>query len=111
ARKTAKGVKSVATLSEPGVVHQPAIASAIDGALWSFWGQVDARKIVTLRARRFARGKLDAPLTLAASEGSDTFADAGTDHAGRVWVVWQSLRRGQGDIFARWLDPKSNQWS
>jgi hypothetical protein len=111
ARKTAHRLESTATLSEPGVVHQPAIACGADGSVWSFWGQVNARNIVTLRARRFASGKLDAPLVLAASEGSDTFADAGTDHAGRVWVVWQSLRRGQGDIFARWLDPKSGKWS
>jgi hypothetical protein len=38
-------------------------------------------------------------------------ADAGSDHAGRVWVVWQSMRRGRGDIFARWLDPRSGKWS
>jgi hypothetical protein len=111
AHKTSKGLETVATLSERGVVHQPAIACGNDGAVWAFWGQVDTRDIVTLRGRRFAGGKLEPPLTLASSEASDTFADAGTDHAGRVWVVWQSLRRGQGDIFARWLDPKSNQWS
>jgi len=111
ARKSASGIETVATVSEPGVVHQPALAIAGDGAVWCFWGQVDARDVVTLRARRFANGKLDAETTLAKSDASDTFADAGTDHAGRVWVVWQSLRRGQGDIFARWLDPKSGKWS
>jgi hypothetical protein len=111
ARKSASGIEIVATVSAPGVVHQPALALAGDGAVWCFWGQVDARDVVTLRARRFANGKLDAEVTLATSAASDTFADAGTDHAGRVWVVWQSLRRGQGDIFARWLDPKSGQWS
>ena len=100
ARKTTRGLEIIATVSEPGVVHQPAIACGGDGAVWTFWGQADARNIVTLRARRFADGKLDLPITLAASEGSDTFADAGTDRAGRVWAVWQSLRRGQGDIFA-----------
>ncbi|MFA6543731.1 MAG: hypothetical protein WCS99_04850 [Limisphaerales bacterium] len=111
ARKAAGGIETVATLSEPGVVHQPAITVGADGAVWVFWGQVDARNVVTLRARRFADGKLNAAATLAESSGSDTFADAGTDHAGRVWVVWQSMRRGQGDVFARWLDPKSGQWS
>jgi hypothetical protein len=111
ARKSASGIETVATVSAPGVVHQPALAVAGDGAVWCFWGQVDARDVVTLRARRFAGGKLDAEATLAKSDASDTFADAGTDHAGRVWVAWQSLRRGQGDIFARWSDPKSGQWS
>ena len=111
ARQTADGLAPVATLSEPGVVHQPAIAVAPDDAIWTFWGQVDARDVVTLRARRFAGGALGAPVTLAESAGSDTFADAGVDHAGRLWIAWQSLRRGQGDIFARWLDPKTGNWS
>jgi len=111
ARKSASGLETVATVSAPGVVHQPALAIAGDGAVWCFWGQVDARDVVTLRARRFARGKLDAETTLATSAASDTFADAGADHADRVWVAWQSLRRGQGDIFARWLDVKTGTWS
>ncbi|MBI3878711.1 MAG: hypothetical protein HY301_01420 [Verrucomicrobia bacterium] len=111
ARKAAGGIETVATLSDPGVVHQPAITVGGDGAVWTFWGQVDSRDVVTLRARRFTNGKLDAVTTLAESAGSDTFADAGTDRAGRVWVTWQSLRRGQGDVFARWLDPKSDRWS
>ncbi|MSU59855.1 MAG: hypothetical protein EXS35_17095 [Pedosphaera sp.] len=111
ARKTGGTLAGVTDLSEPGVMHQPAIACGADGAVWCFWGQLDARNIVTLRARRFAGGKLEPQLTLAASPGSDTFADAGTDRAGRVWVVWQSLRRGQGDVFARWLDPQSKKWS
>lgn len=111
ARRKASGLETVADLSEPGVLHQPAITCGREGSVWVFWGQLDSRNIVTLRARRVAAGKLDAALTLAASEASDTFADAGTDPAGRVWVVWQSLRRGQADVFARWLDPKSNKWS
>ncbi len=111
ARKSANGIETVAKLSEPGVVHQPTVTIGGDGAVWTFWGQVDSRNVVTLRARRFSDGKLDASVTLAESAGSDTFADAGTDHAGRVWVTWQSLRRGQGDIFVRWLDPKSGKWS
>src|ERR1051325_9450813 len=111
ARKTGNGLENVVTLSEPGVIHQPAITCDASGAVWSFWGQVDARNVVTLRARRFAGGRLDPPITLAQSAGSDTFADTGADDRGRVWVVWQSLRRGQGDIFARWLDPKSGKWS
>ena len=111
AKKTKQGLETLATLSEPGMIHQPAIACAADGSVWSFWGQVDERNVVTLRARRFADGKLDAQVMLASSKASDTFADAGTDRAGRVWLVWQSLRRGQGDIFARWFDPKSGKWS
>jgi hypothetical protein len=50
ARKSANGLEVVASVSAPGVVHQPAIALAGDGAVWCFWGQTDARNVVTLRA-------------------------------------------------------------
>ncbi|MEW6306969.1 MAG: hypothetical protein AB1705_26190 [Verrucomicrobiota bacterium] len=111
ARLTERGLEIVSGVSEPGVIHQPAVACDGAGGIWTFWGQVNERNIVSLRARRFANGKLDPAQILAESAGSDTFADAGMDHAGRVWVAWQSLRRGQGDIFARHFDPKSRQWS
>jgi hypothetical protein len=111
AHKAANGIEAVVSISQPGIVHQPAIAIAGDGAIWCFWGQVDERDVVTLRARQYAGGQLDAEVTIAKSSASDTFADACTDQAGRVWVVWQSMRRGQGDIFTRWLDPKSGKWS
>ncbi len=108
ARRTDARIENVAQVSEPGVIHQPAIAVDGSGGVWIFWGQVDKRDVMTLRGRRWAKERLEAPQTLATSAGSDTFADAGVDHAGRVWVVWQSLRRGQGDVFARWFDGK---WS
>lgn len=104
-------VPAAVVSSKPGVLHQPAIACDDNGAVWCIWGQVDDRNVMTLRARCFARNKLDDEITLASSEGSDSFADAGTDRAGRVWVAWQSLRRGQADIFVRWLDPRTKQWS
>lgn len=111
AKKTDKGLENVAQLAGPGVLHQPAIARDGTGAIWSFWGQLGDKDIVNLHARRWASGKLDAPIVLAESAGSDTFADAAADAAGRVWVIWQSLRRGQGDIYTRYYDPKSGQWS
>lgn len=111
ARKSESGLEILADVSVSGVTHQPAITCVNDGSIWIFWGQVDARQVVTLRARRFANGKLEPAETIAQSEGSDTFADAGTDGAGRVWLVWQSLRRGQADVYARWLDPKTHSWS
>ena len=50
-------------------------------------------------------------LSLGFFGGSDSFADAGTDGSGRVWVTWQSMRAGEGDIFARFHDPASSTWS
>jgi len=111
AKKTPAALEKVVQFSTPGVLHQPAIARDGSGALWCFWGELGSKQVFNLRARRFADGKADEPLVLAESAGSDTFAHAGTDHAGRVWVVWQSLRRGQADIFTRYYDPKTEKWS
>jgi len=104
-------IDPVAAVSRAGVLHQPAIARDGADGLWCVWGQVDDRDVMTLRARRFAGGKLEDEITLARSGGSDSFADAGTDRSGRVWVAWQSLRRGQADVYARWFDPAKGKWS
>ena len=112
ARKTDRGLEDVEALGEPGVAHQPAIACDGSGALWVFWGQLGSKNIVNLRARSVRDGKPAGPiLTLAESEGSDSFADAGTDASGRVWVVWQSTRHGSPDVYARYYDPKEARWS
>ncbi|MCB1233083.1 MAG: hypothetical protein KDN19_22765, partial [Verrucomicrobiae bacterium] len=105
------GLESVATLSEPGVIHQPAIAIDGKGTLWAFWGQTGDDNVVHLMARSLADGKPGELLTLAKSAGSDTFADAGTDAKGRAWVTWQSMRAGEGDIFSRFYDPAKGEWS
>lgn len=111
AKLNGERIEEVAAVSKPGVLHQPAIARDGGDGLWCIWGQVDERNVMTLRARRFAGGKLGDEVALATSNASDSFADAGMDAAGRVWVTWQSLRRGQGDILVRFFDPKTNAWS
>lgn len=109
--RTGSELKEAAVLSTPGVIHQPAITSDGGEGVWCFWGQPDEKDVMTLRARRFSKGEAGAEITLAASGGGDSFADAGTDAAGRVWVAWQSMRRGHGDVFARFLDAGKTDWS
>ena len=111
ARMSGGALEPAVAVSQPGVLHQPALARDGTGGLWCVWGQVDTRNIVTLRARHFVKGQLEPEMTLASSEASDSFADAGTDAAGRTWVAWQSLRRGQADVFVRWFDSEKNTWS
>lgn len=106
------GWKEVALLSEPGVIHQPTIA--VDGAkgVWCMWGQVDEKEVMTLRARRFAEGRLEPEMQLAACpDVGSTFADAGTDAAGRVWVVWQEVRPGASRVWVRHCLPTGEGWS
>jgi hypothetical protein len=112
ARKTAQGLEDVLALGEPGVAHQPAIACDGSGTLWVVWGQLGSKNIVHLLARSVRDGAPAGPtFVLAESEGSDSFADAGTDAAGRVWIVWQSTRHGAPHVYARYFDPKDARWS
>ncbi len=105
-------LKFIATIGEPGIIHHPAIAVDGNNTVWCFWGQTDDDDVVHLRAQSFRDGKPGRNQTLTAKfGGSDSFADAGTDSNGRVWVVWQSFRSGKGDIFAKNYDPKSGKWS
>lgn len=111
ARREGDALKPVAVVSTPGVLHQPAVAVDGKGGVWCIWGQVDSRDVMTLRARRWENGKMEPEQTLASSAGSDTFAHAASDPSGRVWVAWQSMRRGQADVLVRWFDPQMNEWS
>lgn len=110
-RKNGGGLEAVTALSEPGVIHHPAIAVDGAGTIWAFWGQTGPEEVVHLMSRSFKAGVTGDLVTLTKSGGSDSFADAGTDGRGRVWVAWQSLRSGEGDIFTRFFDPASSVWS
>ncbi len=104
-------LEPVAAMSEPGILHQPALAVDGQGGVWCFWGQTGDDDIVHLHARNYVNGQLGAGEIVAKSSASDTFADAGTDADGRVWVVWQSMRAGEGDIFCRYYEPGAAMWS
>lgn len=113
ARQTAAGLETMTTLSDtPGVLHQPALAAIPDGTIWAFWGQVGGDDVMHLRARSFRGDRPGPVLSLAENGGgSDTFAHAAVSVKGRLGVVWQSLRGGEGDIYARFLDPGASDWS
>ncbi|MGB0582356.1 MAG: hypothetical protein ACPGVU_21905, partial [Limisphaerales bacterium] len=111
---TPKGdsISVVSAINRAGVIHNPTLTADQDGDLWCFWGQSCQRGLIKLYGNRFQAGKpVGHPKVIAASIGSETFADCGVDATGRVWVTWQSLRRGQADIFCRWIDPKKGDWS
>ncbi len=110
-RKTDRGLEVVTALSDKGVIHHPALAVDGTGTVWAFWGQTGPEDVVHLMGRSFQTGVAGDLVTLAKSGGSDSFADAGTDGRGRVWVTWQSMRAGEGDIYARFFDPVSSLWS
>lgn len=95
----------LADLSKPGVLHQPAVAVG-KGGIWAFWGELADTGLMQLIGRQPS----GSPVVLAQSDASESFAHAGTDSLGRVWVVWQSLRAGNADIYARYVD-EFGKWS
>ncbi len=112
ATRTEKEWKILAAMARPGVVHQPAIATDGAGGVWCFWGQVNEQEVMTLRARRFAAGKAGEEIELAAQpDAGSTFADAGTDAAGCVWVTWQEVRPGASQIWTRHWSAEAGSWS
>jgi hypothetical protein len=112
ASRAEAGWQPAVNISSPGVIHQPAIAADGSGGIWCFWGQVDEKNVMTLRARRLASGVLEAEQTLSSlPDAGSSFADAGTDPSGRPWVVWQEVRPGVSRIHARHWNPKKQAWS
>lgn len=101
----------VATLAENGVFHAPAVALAGDGTVWTAWGLTRDNETVDLVVRSWLDGSLGEEIVLADSDAAEAFVVGGTDSAGRAWFAWQSMRAGEGDIYARFHDPGSGNWS
>jgi hypothetical protein len=105
-------ISVVSTVGRPGVIHNPTLTADKNGNLWCFWGQAGQQGLINLCGSRIREGKpVGDPEVIASSTGSETFADCGVDGKGRVWVTWQSLRRGQADVFCKWIDPQTGKWS
>lgn len=107
------GSDTVATLLESAVLHEPALAIDGEGTAWCFFGAThedDETVDLLVRSWNHETGLGDLEV-LSDSTAAEAFVDAGVDSEGRVWVTWQSFRAGEGDIFARWLDPEAGSWS
>jgi len=103
----------VATLVESGILHEPALAVDGEGTVWCFWPETNEAddSVNILAASWTGAGGVGPREVIADSDAAEAFVDAGTDSEGRVWVSWQSLRAGEGDVFARFFDPASKTWS
>lgn len=112
AKREGRELKLQAVISQPGVLHQPSIAPDGDGGVWCIWAQANARDIMTLRARRFAKGALEEEIEVASYENAGaSFADAGMDATGRLWVTWQEIKPGASQIWTRHWSAKDSKWS
>ncbi|MEM7700024.1 MAG: hypothetical protein AAF236_16635, partial [Verrucomicrobiota bacterium] len=96
-----------------GVLHAPAIALDGEETVHVIWPQTSlSDDTVDIFAATWDRedGLLD-QTTIADTDAAEAFVDAGSDSQGRVWVVWQSFRAGEGDVYARCYDPAMGNWS
>lgn len=105
-------IEEVARIVEDRVVHAPAIAVDGEGLVWVFWGETDTGDdTVDLKSGSWSEsGGWKPAEVIADTDAAEAFLDAGTDSEGRVWVAWQSLRAGEGDIFLRYR-KKDQTWS
>lgn len=111
AELTSEGLVERAILSEPGNVYQPSLAVDGQGTVWCVWSQMQGTRW-NLLCRTITDGKPgDRIVSLTDSPAGDIFPTAKTDRRGRVWVAWQSLDGGHGDIFVKCYDPKAGEWS
>ncbi len=112
ARTKGDGFEALATVVESAVLHAPALAVDGKGTIWVVWSTTTDDQTVNLLACSWnEKDGLGKPVALADTDAAEAFAVAGTDAKGRVWVTWQSFRAGEGDVFARYRDSASNQWS
>jgi hypothetical protein len=113
AQASGEALASVLTIGEPGIIHQPAIASDGHGTLHVVWSQVNEQNVMDLKAAQVRDGKVEGDITTLASSanGGNAFAKSGTDATGNVWVVWQGMRGKLADVYCRVFDAKKKAWS
>jgi hypothetical protein len=83
----------------PGDIFRCSLAADAAGNLWAFWSQRDGDRWHLWARRRSASGWSAAERIGGA--GSDSFHHAAAAPDGTVFVVWQSFRNGQSDIYLR----------
>lgn len=108
AKKNGEQFEVVAAIGERGIIHHPAIAIDESGDAWCFWSQTGDDDTVDLLGSEVNSGEV---FTISNTDGSESFTDAGTDSEGRIWVAWQSSRDHRPDIYTKFLDPESGEWS
>ncbi len=106
-------LKEVGRVAGPGIIHHPDIASDGNGEQWVFWSEhVRGQSGWKLYAKSVSGAQLDRQqVAVADSPGNHVFADAATAPDGRVWVTWQAFKGELSDVYARYHDPETGDWS
>ncbi len=106
ARLNNAGVAGDLVLHRGGDIFRPSAAPAPDNGSWVVWSElIDGRW--DLRAGRLAaQGTgFEEIVEVATNTGNNVFATSAADRHNRLWVAWQRMHGGLGDIFARWIAP------
>lgn len=85
-------------------IHQPVLAMDGRNRIWCFWSQLEGAHWKLYRRLYTTEDK---PELVAGGKANHLFADAKTDRRGRVWVVWQIMRKGLSTLSVAVTDPKT----
>ena len=87
--KLADGALSeVLTIGEPGIIHQPAIATDRKGVVHVIWSQVNEKDLMELRWTQIREGRAEVGTLASSPNGGNAFAKAATSPSGDIWCVW-----------------------
>jgi len=87
----------------------PAIAAAPDGSIWAVWlSYADRRDEIGVR--QYRDGRWSNLQWVPGTSGDAWLPQVAVDSQGRVWVVWSEQRDNNWDLYARYLNPASQDW-
>ncbi len=92
---------------QPADIFRCALATDSERNLWAFWSQREGQRW-NIWARQKKDGRWQAPARLTVA-GSNIFPRAAASPDGHIFVVWQSFRNGQSDIYLKAY--VGGQWS
>lgn len=93
--------------ARPGDLFRSSLAVDSDGNLWVFWSERQGERWRLWGRQKRGSGWRNAERL--SEEGTDSFHRAAGSGRGPVFVVWQSFRNGQSDIFLKTYE--GGRWS
>ncbi len=108
---TADGFGAPQVLAGPGSMHRPRLVAVEGNAVLCVWSELRNGQW-DLMGRKVVDGKPQpGTVAIAAGAGNNIFPDMAVAKDGCIWVVWQSLHGGSGDILACQSTTGGTSWS
>ncbi|MCX7015481.1 MAG: hypothetical protein NTW86_23495, partial [Candidatus Sumerlaeota bacterium] len=93
-------------MAQPAKLADPTLTFDAKGRLWLTYEteNPDGRQWDVFARQRLGDGQYGAPIRVSAGAGSDINHRVAADSKGGLWIAWQSDRKGQFDVIARYID-------